>query len=509
METKLRRGSGVLLHITSLPSLFGIGDLGKEAYKFVDFLKSAKQMYWQILPLGEVGEENSPYKCCSAFAGNWLMISIEKLIEDGLISLDDIPAEANNLSGKVDYKAVKSLKYKLLMLAYKNFKEIPQHTALKKEYQAFTEENQYWLEDYAVFKIAAKKFGTQNWFTWDVDIKNRNSDALRHLCEEYSDIYESFKFIQFLFFKQWKELKQYANDNGIKIIGDMPIYIDYESADVWSSPELFDLDEDLRCKNVAGVPPDYFAKDGQIWGNPLYNWKAHKDTNFDWWNKRVQFSLKTVDYLRIDHFKGFLSFYAIPAQNINAANGKYVSAPGKELLESIQKNIPSMPIIVEDLGNVDKELEDLRDLFSLPGMRILQLGFKDKDTIGYHPEFLPHNYLPNSVVYTGTHDTMTVKQWFEDEEVDSSEIENFENYIDKKCTEENVCWEMIRLLLSSVASVAIIPLQDILELGEESRMNYPGVQGKSSWDWRYLEEDLKPISAQKLAKLAELYDRAQ
>lgn len=508
METKLKRGSGILLHITSLPGLFGIGDLGKEAYKFVNFLKRAKQMYWQILPTGEIGEENSPYKCCSAFAGNWLMISIEQLMDAGLLSFDDLPFETDYLHKEVNYEAVKVLKYKLLMTAYKKFKELPQNTLLNKEYQAFIKENKYWLDDYAAFKVAAKRFGTQNWSAWDSDIKKRNPDALKHLCAEYFDIYESSKFIQFLFFKQWKALKQYANNNGIKIIGDIPIYVDYESADVWSSPELFDLDEDLRCKNVAGVPPDYFAKNGQIWGNPLYNWKAHKDTNFDWWNKRVQFTLKMVDYLRIDHFKGFSSYYAIPARNASAANGEYFSAPGMDLLKSFQKNIPDMPIIVEDLGNVDKDLEDLRDSFSLPGMRILQLGFKNKNTSGYHPEFLPHNYVPNSIVYTGTHDTMTVKQWFEDESVDSSEIENFENYIHKKCTKEDICWEMIRLLLSSVASVAIVPLQDILELGEEGRMNYPGTLGKS-WKWRYLEKDLNLRSAKKLAELTELYGRAQ
>lgn len=508
MYTRLNRGAGILLHISSLPSEYGIGDLGQEAYRFVDFLKSANQKYWQILPIGDIDEYNCPYKCYSAFAYNKYLISPEKLVEIKLLKKEDLK-EYIIQEGNINYPMVKKVKNKILAMAYETYKKQEENSELYEKFQIFKEENNYWLDDYSLFKVAKEKFLTSNWNKWDKNIKNRKQDALLALKKEKKDELEKIKFSQFLFDMQWKELKSYANKQGISIIGDIPIYVHYESVDTWVNPKLFDLDENNNCKNVAGCPPDFFAKDGQVWGNPLYNWDEHKRDNFSWWIRRIKHSLKCYDYLRIDHFKGLEQYYAVPVETMKASDGEYRKAPGYEFFKALQEEIPNLPLIVEDLGDIDEKTEQLRDAFQLPGMRILQFGFDCKDALGYNPRFTPYNYIPNTVAYTGTHDNMTIKQWYEDSSTDKRAKKNFLDYINK--TDEtgsdfSCCKEMIRLLYSTVASVVIVPLQDVLELGGESRMNIPGAK-KSNWEWRFLKNSLSKKHCDMLKKLTLIYGR--
>ena len=506
-NSKFDRSCGVLLHVSSLPSRHGIGDMGIEAYKFVDFLKASDQKYWQILPMTEVGKENAPYNSCSAFAGNPLLISLDKLVEDNLLSKEEV-TKISFPSGDVDYKKVKLLKGELLTKAYNNFKNTVD-AKTDEEFEKFVMENDFWLHDYALFKVASVKFGTLVWVEWDSSIANRDSKSIVEFERAYADAIKEIKFIQYIFIKQWRELKLYANNQDIKIIGDIPIYVSYESAEVWAHKELFDLDEKGIQKNVSGVAPDYFAKDGQVWGNPLYNWEEHRKTNYSWWLLRVQHMLKFVDYLRIDHFIGFETYYAIPFESLNSREGVYIKGPAYEIMNVFLENLEDMPLIVEDLGDVSEAVEELRDYYVLPGMRILQFGFKSEDVPGYLPNFKPHNYIPNTIVYTGTHDNMTVKQWFESDETDERSKQNFKRYINKDHIpneELDVCWEMIRIAYASVGSIAIVPLQDILNLGAEARMNVPGV-AKGNWCWRYKEEDLTIEIVNKLKELVNIYDR--
>lgn len=508
MNSKLKRGCGIVLHITSLPGKYGIGDFGKCAYDFVSFLKEAGQKYWQILPMGEIGNTNSPYMCCSAFSGGWLLIDPEKLVEESLLKPEDLYKTDFDKS-RVDYEAVKPYKDKLLKKAYCAFKKISDTSGMKKEYYKFADENKFWLDDYTLFKAACQKFGSSNWFCWEEGIKNRDPKALALLREEYKDDIERYKFIQFIFLKQWYELKKYANDNGIKIIGDIPIYIDYESADVWSNRQLFDLEESGKCSNIAGFPPDFFSKKGQIWDNPLYKWEEHEKENFDWWIKRIKQTLKLVDYLRIDHFKGFDKFYSIPTSSYDAFKGVFKKGPGHKIMDCIKENIKDMPIIAEDLGIVDEDLEKLRDDYALPGMRILQFGFFPEDAMEYNPSFMPHNYVKNCIAYTGTHDNLPIKQWSLDKSTDRRTIENFKRYIGKENVPDediNFCREMIRLVYSSVADVAMIQLQDILEISQGGRMADPCAK-MINWRWRFSFEDITPDKINYLRELAEIYER--
>lgn len=508
MRTKLERGAGILLHITSLPSKFGIGDFGEEAYKFVSFLKESNQKYWQILPFGADGEYNSPYRCSSTFAGNDLLISLEKLVKSSLLSSKDL-LECEFDQGNIDYDKVKHYKENLLSKAYRNFKKLKEDDSLHKEMNEFVEENNFWLEDYVLFKTASEKYGSKDWSKWENGVKNRDQICLQELKIQMSDQIDKYTFIQFIFHKQWSELKNFANENGIKIIGDLPIYVGYKSADVWSHRELFDLDYEGNLITVAGFPPDYFSKDGQVWGNPLYKWEEHKKDDFKWWVSRIEHTLKIVDYLRIDHFRGIESFYAIPNDTRKASDGVFKEGPGYELLDAIKNHMKDMPIIVEDLGDINQAVEELRDAYELPGMRILQFGFSSSDALGYNPNFIPYNYIPNSIAYTGTHDNMTVKQWYCSNETDIRVKNNFKRYVRKEDLpddEVNVCQEMIRLLYSTVASVTIVPLQDILELGEEGRMNYPGIEG-TSWRWRFYSNDLTDHISSRLKQLTEIYGR--
>ncbi len=448
----MRRFAGVLLHITSLPSPFCIGDLGKQAYLFVDFLKSSNQGLWQVLPLNPTLEEfgNSPYFSTSLFAGNPVLISPELLYEEGLISLESLEKFKEEPTPKVNYPKAYFIKEMLLEEAFKNFSET-------EDFHRFEEENSFWLEDYAVF-IALRKKNASSWDKW-TDLK---PDPLEVKKE---------KFKQYIFFKQWFRLKEYANSRGIKIVGDLPIYPAFDSADTWANKHLFKFDM------VAGVPPDYFSSEGQLWGNPVYNWDVLKEENFQWWIRRIEYSLKLYDLLRIDHFRGLISYYTVPKGEKTAKYGKWERAYPEEFFTLLKDYFPEFPFLAEDLGTIDREVEEVRDKFGFPSMRVLAFAFFEP-----HSSHLPHNYTQNCVVYTTTHDNMPLKDWFL-EELREADRERLYKYLGRKVERESISAELIRLAYMSVAKYCIVPMQDLLNLGKESRMNKPGTS-KGNWEWR-------------------------
>jgi 4-alpha-glucanotransferase len=492
-----KRQAGVLLHPTSLPSKYGIGDLGQEAYQFVDFLASAKQTLWQTLPLGPTSYGNSPYSSLSAFAGNHFMISIDKLVNWGLLAENQITIPHFESKYQVDFDLMSKFKMELFEIAYNNFKNI--QGDLKKEYNKFCIENSDWLDDYALFMAAKKAHNYKIWTEWEKDlVKRENLDIY---FEKYADGVGLHKFLQFAFFKQWMELKHYANQKNIKIIGDIPIFVAYDSADVWANKKFFTIDGEGKQITVAGVPPDYFSETGQLWGNPLYNWDEMKKDNFSWWKQRIANLLKAVDIIRIDHFRGFEAFWEIPAGSPNAIKGRWVKAPGKELFQAIKDEFGDLPIIAEDLGVITPEVEELRDSFGLPGMKVLQFAFgKDGEK-----KFLPHNYIQNCVVYTGTHDNDTTKGFFDSEkEKGTGVFEHAKKYLN--FSGENIVYELIRIAYASVANTVLIPMQDILNLGSEHRMNFPG-KASGNWGWRFTWYQVPSNLPSKLADLIELYER--
>ena len=493
------RSSGVLLHPTSLPGEYGIGTLGKSAYKFVDFLKKSEQKLWQMFPLGPTGYGNSPYQCFSAFAGNPLLIDLEQLILFDLLSyydLDDIPELSNE---RVDYAGVIAYKIPLLKKAGKCFIDADLAPETIKRVNQFESKNAYWLDDYAFFMALKDHFGGGSWSGWEMDIRRREPEAMAHYRKMLEEEIQIQKYIQYLFFKQWFLLKRDANYRKIKIIGDLPIFVAFDSADVWSHPELFDLDDDLMPRSVAGVPPDYFCKTGQLWGNPLYNWDYSKQTGFSWWIERIKASLKMYDIIRIDHFRGFTSCWSVPAQYETAVHGHWEPAAGAELFEAVAKELGELPIIAEDLGVITPEVEQLRDSNGFPGMKILQFAFDSKED----NDFLPHNYTANSVVYTGTHDNDTALGWYQNA---SPEDKKFARaYLD--CRSDNFVWKLIRTAWASPSGLSIVPLQDLLELGNEARTNMPG-SASGNWEWRFGEDVLSDALAFKLRGLTRTYRRS-
>ncbi|HOJ36919.1 MAG TPA: 4-alpha-glucanotransferase [Ignavibacteriales bacterium] len=494
---KNTRVAGVLLHPTSLPSKYGIGDLGEDAYKFVDFLHASKQTLWQTLPLGPTGYGNSPYSALSAFAGNHLMISIDKLVNDGLLFESDIQIPHFESKYRVDFELVANFKMQLFEKAYQKFKTVPGD--LKRDYNKFCVENSDWLDDYALFMAAKKEHGGKHWTEWEKELVKREN--LDYYMEKYAEGVGFHKFLQFIFFRQWLELKNYANSKNIKIIGDIPIFVAYDSADVWANKKYFTIDEEGKQITVAGVPPDYFSETGQLWGNPLYQWEEHIKDNFTWWKQRFHSLLKITDIVRIDHFRGFEAFWEIPAGSPNAIKGKWVKAPGKELFQAIKDEFGDLPIIAEDLGVITPEVEELRDSFGLPGMKVLQFAFgKDGEK-----KFLPHNYIQNCVVYTGTHDNDTTKGFFDSEREKGSDVfEHAKKYLN--FSGENIVYELIRVAYASVANIVLIPMQDILNLGTEHRMNFPG-KADGNWAWRFTWYQVPNNLNHKLADMVELYER--
>lgn len=490
------RASGILLHPTSLPGRYGIGDIGQAAYEFVDFLVDTKQQLWQILPLGPTGHGNSPYMCYSAMAGNPMLISLDALVDQGLLTQADLIDVPQFSTKHVQYDQVMPYKFELLRRAAQVFQSTE-----SKEFQDFCQSQAFWLEDYSLFMALKEANGGASWSQWDRAIAKREPAALATWRAKLADAILLQKFLQFEFCRQWFALKAYANERHIQIIGDMPIYVAHDSADVWAFPENFMIDpETLQPAQMAGVPPDYFSETGQLWGNPTYNWDKLKETQFDWWLKRIKTSLVYVDQIRIDHFRGFESFWAVPAGETTAMHGQWIQAPGVALFERIEEVLGKLPFLAEDLGIITPEVEALRDQFNFPGMKILQFAFGSD----HRNPYLPFNCNRNFVIYTGTHDNDTTVGWYNT--ANGHEKHRLATFLGG-VGPESVHWGMIRLALSSVANLAITPLQDILGLGGEARMNTPG-QAEGNWQWRFDAAVLTPTVRQHFAALTELYGRA-
>ncbi|MEJ7698999.1 MAG: 4-alpha-glucanotransferase [Pyrinomonadaceae bacterium] len=492
------RASGILLHPTSLPGKYGIGDLGDEAYKFVDFLAHAKQTYWQILPLGPTGYGDSPYQSFSAFAGNTNLIAPEKLVENGFLTFEETNRKPDFPEGKVDFGKLYDWKNHILSLAYESFSGATTGKDLREEFEIFCQDEADWLDDYALFRTVKKSQHQKLWLEWDEPLRLRNEDALAEAKNNLREDIEAQKFQQWLFFRQWLKLKNYCKEKNVKIVGDVPIFISLDSSDVWCNPSQFKLDEQNRPLVVAGVPPDYFSKTGQLWGNPIYNWDNMRHDDFSWWTRRIKHTLKQVDIVRVDHFRGFAAAWEVPGTDKTAVNGNWVNVPGRELFDALKTAIGDLPFWAEDLGVITPDVENLRDSFAFPGMRILQYAFGGDPKNNY----LPHNYIENCVAYTGTHDNDTVVGWFE--LANSVEREFCLNYLNSKG--EEIHWDFIRAIWESVGDTAIVPMQDLLGLAGDARMNLPASKS-GNWDWRCKVGDFSPEIAEKLRDLTEIYGR--
>ncbi len=490
----MERQSGILLHISSLHSKYGIGSLGKAAYEFVDYLKQSNQRLWQLLPLGPAGYGESPYSAFSAFAGNSLFIDLDILQENHLLTAEDLQNTPYFEAYKVEYQKVKDFKFPLLNKAAQQFITNNNFS----EFDKFQKENEFWLDDFAFFTALKTKFGEKPLFEFEKKIIMKEATALKGLRAELENEILTIKVIQFLFALQWADVKKYANENKVEIIGDIPLYVASDSADVWANPELFLLDKNRQQKLAAGVPPDYFSKTGQLWGNPVYNWEAMKDNNFAWWEARMRINFKMFDIVRIDHFRGLAEFWAVDAKAETAENGQWLPAHGYKMLETLTQNMGKMRLIAEDLGVITPDVEKLRDDFDLPGMKIFQFAF---DSDAKNP-FLPHNYVKNSIVYTGTHDNDTSRGWFETAE--GWQRENLHSYF--FADEANIARSMMRKIWASSANTAIVPMQDIFNFGSETRMNTPGTT-ENNWEWRCELHLLSEESAQFLVNISEIYGR--
>lgn len=554
------RSSGLLLHPTSFPSKYGIGDFGSYAYEFIDFLKKAKQSLWQILPLGPTSFGDSPYQSFSTFAGNFLLISPELLLEENYLTKEDLVEIPEFDDTRIDYGVTIEYKNSLYKKAYENFKLCATNQQ-KLAYNKFCTENILWLEDYTLFVALKDYFINQRniqednierdidnikedikvflnekneesetfnqefetfakthskilsgtivndyyfgavWSTWPEDLVTRKPEALNEWKEKLSDEIKYYKFLQYEFSRQWNKLKDYANTNDIKIIGDIPIFVAYDSADTWANPDLFHLDTKGFPKVVAGVPPDYFSATGQLWGNPLYKWENHKKTKYKWWIDRIKETLKLVDIVRIDHFRGFDEYWEIPSNEKTAINGKWKKGPGKDLFIAIKKALGKLPIIAEDLGIISDSVGKLRDYFDFPGMKILQFAFLEDDVKAENP-YLPHNVNKNSVIYSGTHDNNTTKGWYK--EISDIEKDIIRRYMN--ISGGNISWDFIRLAYSTVCNMAIITMQDIMNLDSDCRMNTPG-EASNNWQWRYTQDMLLDEYAERLDYLSKLFGR--
>lgn len=490
------RNSGVIMHIASLPGKYGIGTFGKEAYEFADFLRKSGQRYWQILPLGPTSYGDSPYQSFSAFAGNPYFIDFDILKEKGLLKREDyIDINFGENDEEIDYAIIFNEKMKVLRKAFTNFNV--NDDSVKK----FKNDNAFWLNDYSLYMSIKQKFDLRSWQEWDDDIRLRKPEALERYKSELSDEIEFWNFIQYEFFNEWNKLKSYVNNAGIEIIGDMPIYVSEDSADVWSNPEAFLIDKKtLKPLKVAGCPPDIFSETGQLWGNPIYDWAYMEKTEYKWWVSRVKESLKIYDWLRIDHFKGFESYYSIPYGELTAKNGEWVKGPGMKIFDAIRNELGEVNIIAEDLGTLTEDTIKLRDDNKFPGMKILSFAF---DSDGENP-FLPHNYDKNFIAYTGTHDNDTVRGWFE-KTAPKEQVEKAIKYLNLD-EEEGYNWGFIRGIWSSVANVSIAQMQDFLDLGNEARINMPSTLG-CNWKWRAKKDAFTDELAKRIYDMTELYGR--
>lgn len=498
-----KRAAGILLHPTSLPGPYGIGDLGPSAHDFLDWLAETGCTLWQVLPLGPTGYGDSPYQCFSAFAGNPYLISPDFLLRDGFLHPNDLVEKVDFAQDRVDYGRIIPWKLNLLERAFIRFRSDP--GPARRDYERFCAENANWLPDYALFMALKEAYGGGAWSGWPAELRRRDPAALAEAGRRHADALARFTFYQFVFFRQWQELREHARRSGIRIIGDLPIFVAYDSADVWVNPGLFHLDAEGRPTVVAGVPPDYFSPTGQLWGNPLYRWEVHRQTGYAWWLARFEAALKLVDIIRLDHFRGFAGYWEVPAGNSTAVHGRWVAGPGADFFRALERKLearstPSsalLPIIAEDLGEITPDVVALREQFGLPGMKILQFGFS-----GPENPFLPHHYSVNCVVYTGTHDNDTAHGWYAS--APSSERDFARRYL--QTNEANFPAALVRAAWSSVAIFALAPMQDLLGLGTEARMNYPSRLG-GNWTWRMTADALSADLQRRLKELNYLYSR--
>jgi 4-alpha-glucanotransferase len=491
------RSAGILLHPTSLPGGYGIGELGETAYRFVDDLVEAGQSLWQILPLGPTGYGDSPYACFSALAGNPMLIDLAKLVEEGDISETALHDAPDFPEDRVDFGPVITFKTSILQQAAHTFRERASGER-REAFEHFCRENADWLDDFALFMTLKNAHGGAVWNTWERELAVREPEALQAWCERLDDAAFAQRYFQFQFFRQWDALKAYAGKQGLQIVGDIPIFVAYDSVDVWAHPELFYLDEARNATKVAGVPPDYFSPTGQLWGNPLYRWDMLAEQDYAWWVRRLEQTFRTVDIVRLDHFRGFAAYWAVPAGEETAVNGNWEDGPGAGFFEAIKAALGELPIIAEDLGHITPDVEELRKRFDFPGMNVLQFAF----TSDAGNPYLPHNLRQNAVIYTGTHDNDTTVGWYESRE--DKELSAFHTYLGP--VDEPVHWALMRMAYRTVADLAIVPLQDVLGLGAEARMNTPGKFG-NNWSWRFRRGQFTAEIREQLAAMAETYGR--
>ena len=488
------RESGILMHITSLPGRYGIGTLGENAYRFVDFLKAAGQSSWQILPLTPTGYGDPPYQSCSTFAGNHYLIDLDALIGEGLLQKHEVEnIQWNWLDTKVDFGIQYNNKLNVLRIAYSRFQG-------GEAFDAFCQENSAWLSDFALFMALKGRTNGQPWYSWEDKLKFRDPDAMWQARQELKDEIRFFCFVQYIFDRQWNSLRAYARQNNISIIGDVPIYVPYDSVEVWSSPELFQMDEQLNPTVVAGCPPDAFSADGQLWGNPIYRWDEMKNDGYSWWIRRLAAAGKLYDVVRMDHFRGFEAYWAVPYGDTTAKNGKWVKGPDMAFMDTVKRELPELRLIAEDLGFLTQEVLDLRDNSGFPGMKILEFAFDSREP----SEYLPHTFIPNTVCYTGTHDNMTMRQWFE---TASPEAVAYAKEYMTLTEQEGYVWGTIRTAMASVSDMCIIQMPDWLNLGGEARMNFPGTLSDANWTWRAQDGAINFDLAQRIRAMTVLYGR--
>ena len=495
-QERLERANGVIIPIFSIPSPYGIGTFGKAAYDVVDFISDASLRYWQILPLGQTSYGDSPYQSFSSFAGNPYFVDLDMFIEEGLLKEDDLDSlNFGDNDRYVDYAIQYNLRYRILEKAYENSKG-----KLDKEIKEFRKKESFWLEDYAMFMAIKHDNLDVSWLEWDDKLRDRDPEALSEFKEKHQDDIDFYVFIQYEFFKQWKNLKEYANHKNIEIIGDLPIYVALDSCDAWINSEILAMDEVTKEPLiVGGAPPDAYSEDGQLWGNPVYNWDKVKETSYEFWEKRIGMALRIYDLLRLDHFRGFEKYYAIPATDENAKFGSWEVGGGYDFFDHIMKKYPDRQFIAEDLGFITKEVDDLKDNYGFPGMNVIQFAFGED----FDSNYLPHNYKRNSTVYASTHDSSTLKGWLDS--LDEEELSLVTRYFGLK-EDDNYVWKIIRALMASVSDLAMFEIQDFFEMGDESKINSPSTLG-DNWKWRAKEEDFTDELAEKIKEMSRLYGR--
>ena len=488
------RCSGILMHISSLPGPYGVGTMGKHAFRFVDFLEEAGQSVWQILPLTPTGYGDSPYQSCSTFAGNHYLIDLEALVEEKLLREEELSGIRWSWSEtKADFGLLYNNRLNVLRKAYGRF-------TAQEELDAFCAKNGSWLPDFALFMALKDRFGGKPWYQWDDALKFREADDIAAARQELKEEIRFFCFVQYLFYTQWNALRAYAHGKGIRIIGDVPIYVPYDSVEVWKDTQLFQLDEKLDPVSVAGCPPDAFSADGQLWGNPLYRWDVMAEDGYAWWIRRLAAAGELYDIVRMDHFRGLEAYWSIPYGDETAKGGKWITGPGMDFVNAVKKGLPELNMIAEDLGFLTQEVLDLRDASGFPGMKVLEFAFDSREPSDY----LPHTYVSNTVCYTGTHDNMTMRQWFENAAPEAVEYATEYMNLSEK---EGLVWGVVRTAYASVSDMCVIQMQDLLDLGAEARMNFPGTLSDANWTWRASDDFMSEDLAKKILNMTKLYGR--